>query len=154
MNGNNVYDSKISFGTILKHFLKCLICLIVLLHCLDEMPSKVSLYALIRAYTALNLFSLCVYLMVQPLKKRLGFYSISLYIQFIYTCVYLYIYTCICIHACIYIYTRIYKHITLSYQLQRNKSDLLFSEVVTINLSCIYATQHLLYCVFILEQEV
>lgn len=62
MNGNNVYDSKISFGTILKHFLKCLICLIVLLHCLDEMPSKVFLYALVHAYTALNLCLVCVFI--------------------------------------------------------------------------------------------
>lgn len=54
-NVNNVSDAEISFGTIFKHFLERLIIisLIVLLCFLDEMSSKVLLYAFVHA---VNLF--------------------------------------------------------------------------------------------------
>lgn len=73
--------------------------LIALLHFLDKTSSKVFLYVL-HAYTAINLL-VCVYLMVQPLNEenRLGFCFISLLKKNLI-------------------------YITLSHQLQRNKSGL------------------------------
>lgn len=50
-NVNSVSDAEISFRKIFKHFLEHLIIisLIVLLHCLDEMSSKVLSYAFVHA---------------------------------------------------------------------------------------------------------
>lgn len=98
-NGNNVSDAEISFGTIFKHFLECLviISLIVLLCFLDAMSSKVLLYAFVQAVNLCWLFYLFVWWPDHWTKKK-DMNSGLFY----------------------------YGFITLSHQLQRDKSVLSF----------------------------